>query len=112
MFQYNSKKFFISGKEALLTSCCSSNVMGKQWKDIFIDAMSYEDKFSIRHFKGRKFFKFSRETPINWENRISLLRLWETIYNDCGCHWDIEAETLPLKEAYNAIYLGYHWIHV
>ena len=36
-----------SSDKALLDSCCSANVMGKQWKDIFIDAMSNEDKAEV-----------------------------------------------------------------
>ena len=59
-----------SGEEALLDSCCSSNVMGKQWKDIFIDAMPDEDKASIRQSKGGTIFRFGGETPVQSTEKI------------------------------------------
>ena len=59
-----------SSEEALLDSCCSANVMGKQWKDIFIDAMSDEDKSEIRHFKGGTVFRFGGEPPVRSTEKI------------------------------------------
>ena len=41
-----------SSEEALLDSCCSANVVERQWKDTFIDAISDEDKTDVRHLKG------------------------------------------------------------
>ena len=44
--------------------------MGKQWKDIFIDAMSDEDKSEIRHFKGGTVFRFGGEPPVRSTEKI------------------------------------------
>ena len=59
-----------SSEEALLDSCCSANVMGKQWKDVFIDAMSDEDRNEIRHFKGGTGFRFGGEPTVRSTEKI------------------------------------------
>lgn len=59
-----------SSEEALLDSCCSANVMGKQWKDIFIDAMSNEDKSEICYYKGGTTFRFGGEPPVRSTEKI------------------------------------------
>ena len=59
-----------SSEEALLDSCCSANVMGKQWKDIFIDAMSDDDRNEIRHMKSGTVFRFGGEPPVKSVEKI------------------------------------------
>jgi len=59
-----------SGEEALLDSCCSANVMGKQWKDIFIDAMSDEDKADVKYSNGGTIFRFGGEAPVQSTEKI------------------------------------------
>ena len=59
-----------SSEEALLDSCCSANVMGKQWKDIFIDAMSNEDKAEVRYIKGGTTFRFGGEPPVKSTEKV------------------------------------------
>ena len=44
--------------------------MGKQWKDIFIDAMSDDDRNEIRHMKSGTVFRFGGEPPVKSVEKI------------------------------------------
>ena len=49
----------------LLDSCCSANVMGKEWKDAFFEDMPNTDMKGVRVLVGGTGFKFGGESIVH-----------------------------------------------
>ena len=53
-----------SGDEGLLDTCCTSNVMGVEWKEHYFSGLSDADKLKVKHLKPSSRFKFGGEKPV------------------------------------------------
>ena len=56
--------------EGLLDSCCSSNVMGKKWKDAYVQGLNEGERKEVREESSEKSFKFGGENAIKSLGRI------------------------------------------
>ena len=57
--------------ECLLDSCCTSNVMGQQWKDKFFDNFSQTDLDEVKIEKATTRYRFGGEKPVPAKERVT-----------------------------------------
>ena len=64
--EYELKEVFVTDitEECLLDSCCTSNVMGQQWKDQFFTNFSDEDLSDVKVLTSKAKYKFGVEKPV------------------------------------------------
>ena len=63
--------------ECLLDSCCTSKVMGQQWKDKFFDNFFQTDLDEVKIEKATTRYRFGDEKPVPAKELLFLVLFWE-----------------------------------